>query len=225
VDEAGFEPATRCLQSSRSARLSYTPTTSLPQASIQEQGSNSRLEVQGLTCYQLHHPGVDLPRFELGSSSQLVRLSSDRLLSGPTPVYRQRQSGRRDLNSGFSAPNGVRYQATLRPNAARGSRTRNLSLLKRTPLPVGLERQEVAYRFVGLPRRYESTRTLDLPRFEPRGDRECLFTPTALPALVERLRLRRPRVAIRRPPASSGAGGTGAGIRKACRGHQSRAQH
>lgn len=183
------------------------------------------LKLSLLLFIGVRHGFIIASRTQIADYGRLGDVNVPPKLSGPAPVYRQRQSGRRDLNSGFSAPNGVRYQATLRPNAARGSRTRNLSLLKRTPLPVGLERQEVAYRFVGVPRRYESTRTLDLPRFEPRGDRECLFTPTALPALVERLRLRRPRVAIRRPPASSGAGGTGAGIRRSYRGHQSRAQH
>lgn len=57
------------------------------------------------------------------------------------PSSADSESGRRDLNPNLTAPNGVRCQITPPPNAARGSRTRNLSLLKRTPLPVGLERQ------------------------------------------------------------------------------------
>ena len=48
-------------------------------------------------------------------------------------------------------------------------------------------------------RRYESTLTRDFPRFDPRGDRECRLTPTALPAPALRRRLARPRVAIRPP--------------------------
>lgn len=42
---------------------------------------------------------------------------------------------------GLSVPGRARYQTALPPNAAREIRTRNIPVLNRTPLPVGLERQ------------------------------------------------------------------------------------
>lgn len=169
-------------------------------ARIRPRDSNPDDLAQNQAGCQLPHAGVDALGIEPRSRPRAINLTSRRCLSHPYSVYRQSQIGPPGFEPGLLRPE----RRALPDYATAQCRPRDSNpqhLVSKTSASASwLERQEVAYRLVGFARRYPSTRTLPLPRFEPRGDRECLRTPTALPEPARRRRLERPRVAISAHP-------------------------